>query len=194
MTTRQKILKAIYPAFMWLTKKKSVMESPPLKNAAPPVSFFELKTTSINGEEFKFEKLKGKKILIVNTASDCGYTGQYSELQKLSDEYRNELVVIGFPSNDFKEQEKGSDEEIASFCKKNYGVDFPLMTKSSVIKGAEQNPVFKWLSDASLNGWNNQEPVWNFSKYLVDEEGRLLNYFAPSVSPLDKVITGAIRK
>ena len=139
-----------------------------------------------------FEKFRGKKVLLVNTASDCGYTGQYDELEKLYKQFQNKLVILGFPANDFKEQEKGTDEEIAQFCKINYGVTFPLIKKSSVIRGTEQNEVFQWLSDKSKNGWNDQQPTWNFAKYLVNENGVLTNYFAPSLSPLDETIVNAI--
>ena len=102
--------------------------------------------------------------------------------------------MIGFPANDFKEQEKGTDEEIMQFCKLNYGVTFPLMKKSVVIRSAGQNPVFQWLTDSAKNGWNNKYPSWNFSKYLVNENGILTNYFDPSVSPLGKEIREAIEK
>ena len=138
--------------------------------------------------------MKGKKVLLVNTASNCGYTSQYSELQELYEKYKGKLEIIGFPANDFKEQEKGSDEEIAQFCKVNFGVSFPLMKKSVVIKSTDQNPVFKWLSDSTQNGWNQKEPSWNFSKYLVDEKGVLTNYFDPSVSPLSEEVIKSIEK
>ena len=192
MTARQQVLKAIYPAFMWFRKKSSKMETAPVKNSTVPVSFYSLKDTTIDGKEFDFSQLKGKKVLLVNTASDCGYTGQYEELQKLYTRFSDKLMIIGFPANDFKEQEKGTDEEIAEFCKVNYAVSFLLMKKSSVIKDKQQNEVFKWLTDAAKNGWNRQQPTWNFSKYLVDEEGRLINYFDPGLSPLDKEIITAI--
>ena len=107
---------------------------------------------------------------------------------------KGKLLVIGFPANDFKEQEKGTDEEIMQFCKLNYGVTFPLMKKSVVIRSAGQNPVFQWLTDSAKNGWNNKYPSWNFSKYLVNENGILTNYFDPSVSPLGKEIREAIEK
>ena len=140
------------------------------------------------------QHLKGKKVMLVNTASDCGYTDQYDDLQKLYEEYKDKLVVIGFPANDFKEQEKGTDEEIAQFCKLNFGVTFPLMKKSSVIKGPQQNEVFKWLTDSAKNGWNNKPPSWNFSKYIVNEEGVLTNYFGSSISPMSKDVLKAINK
>lgn len=195
MTVRQKILKAIYPGFMWMVKKTGKITSDPSgmkKN--PPVSFYALKAKTISGQDFDFATLKGKKVLIVNTASDCGYTGQYDELQQLYDAHKDKINVIGFPANDFKDQEKGSDEEIEKFCKLNYGVSFPLMKKGTVIKNQQQQEVFQWLTDPEKNGWNDQQPVWNFSKYLVDENGRLVHYFAPAVSPLDKEIVTAIVK
>lgn len=192
MTARQKVLKAIYPVFMWLNKKSSNMEKAPERTVVPPISFYSLADTTIDGKKFDFSELKGKKVLLVNTASDCGYTGQYEELQKLSNKFKDKLVIIGFPANDFKEQEKGSDEEIAKFCKVNYGIDFPLMKKSTVINGAAQNNVFKWLTQPAQNGWNDQQPVWNFSKYLVSEDGKLINYFSPSIPPMDESVIDAI--
>jgi len=137
--------------------------------------------------------LKGKKILLVNTASECGYTGQYDQLQKLYSGYNNQLVIIGFPANDFKEQEKGTNEEIAAFCKQNYGVSFPLAEKSVVVKASHQNNIFQWLTDPAKNGWNKQAPTWNFCKYLVNEEGMLTNYFGPAVEPTSEEIIKAIR-
>jgi glutathione peroxidase len=165
------------------------------KNSAMPASsIYDVKATSIDGTPFIFSALKGKKILLVNTASDCGYTGQYEALEKLQQQYKTQLVVIGFPANDFKEQEKSDNQNIAAFCKKNYGVSFPLMEKSIVIKKNHQNSVFKWLSDSSLNGWCNQEPAWNFCKYLINEQGVLVNYFPMSVDPLDPSVIAAIEK
>ena len=195
MTYRQKVLKAVYPAFMWITKLTGT-NTKKMKNElakSPVVSFYDLSATQIDGKELKFADFKGKKLLLVNTASDCGYTNQYADLQKLYDQFKDKLLVIGFPANDFKEQEKGSDEEIAQFCQKNYGVTFPVIKKSVVIKSAEQNPVYQWLTDSSKNGWCNQQPSWNFSKYLVDENGVLANYFDPSVSPLSNEITDKLR-
>ncbi|HRE39349.1 MAG TPA: glutathione peroxidase [Chitinophagaceae bacterium] len=195
MTYRQKVLKAVYPAWMWITKltgkntKKMNNESA----KTPFQSFYDLSATQIDGKEIKFADFKGKKLLLVNTASDCGYTNQYADLQKLYEDFSNKLVVIGFPANDFKEQEKGTDKEIAQFCQKNYGVTFPIMKKSVVIKSEQQNPVYQWLTDSSKNGWCNQQPSWNFSKYLLDENGVLTNYFDPSVSPLSKEITDKLR-
>ncbi len=195
MTGRQKVLKAVYPLWMWWAnmrgKGTKKLTAPP---ATPAVSFYTLTDTLIDGGVYGFSQLKGKKVLLVNTASDCGYTGQYNDLQKLSEQFQNRLVVLGFPANNFKEQEKGSNEEIAAFCKRNFGVSFPLMAKSSVIRGPGQNPVFQWLTDSSRNGWSNQQPSWNFCKYLVDEDGRLTNYFASSVEPLSTEVINAINQ
>jgi glutathione peroxidase len=193
MTYRQKILKAVYPAWMWFTKLtgKNTKKLSHQKTT-PPVSFYSLKGVLNNGDSLDFSTLKGKKVLLVNTASNCGYTDQYDDLQKLYEKNTDKLVVIGFPANDFKEQEKGSDEEIAAFCKLNYGVTFPLMKKSVVVKSGEQNPIYKWLTDAKQNGWNEEQPSWNFSKYLISEDGVLLNYFGPSISPTSSNVIDAI--
>ena len=195
MTNRQKLLKAIYPAWTWLArlKGKNTTELPShLKKT--PVSFSPLKSTLNNNTKLAFAPLKNKKVLLVNTASDCGYTNQYDGLQKLYEEYKDKLVIIGFPANDFKEQEKGSDEDIAQFCKQNFGVTFSLMKKSVVIKSKEQNNVFRWLTDSTKNGWNHKPPSWNFAKFLVNEDGLLTNYFGPSISPMSKEVTDAINK
>ena len=195
MTVRQKILKTVYPALMWWTKMrgKNVTE---LANEQkqPSVSFYSLKGILNNGDTLDFASLRGKKVMLVNTASDCGYTDQYDALQKLSGEYKDKLVVVGFPANDFKQQEKGTDEEIAQFCKLNFGVTFPLMKKSGVIKGQGQNEVFQWLTDSTKNGWNNKPPSWNFAKYIVNEDGVLTNYFGSSISPMSKDVLDAINK
>jgi glutathione peroxidase len=195
MNYRQKVLKAVYPVFMWFTKLTGTnTKQLSSEKKVPPVSFYSLKGTLNNGTELDLATLKGKKVLLVNTASECGYTNQYNDLQKLQEQYGNSLQVIGFPANDFKEQEKGTDAEIAEFCKVNFGVTFPLMKKTVVIKSAEQNAIFKWLTDSTQNGWNNQPPSWNFSKYLVSEDGILINYFGPSIEPLGKDIKEAINK
>ncbi|MES1225401.1 MAG: glutathione peroxidase [Bacteroidota bacterium] len=195
MTVRQKILKAIYPlfAFWSRTSGKNTKE---LSNESvkPAVSFYSLKDTLNNGSSFDFGSLKGKKVLLVNTASDCGFTPQYTDLQKLYEQYGDKVTIVGFPANDFKEQEKGNDEQIAQFCKANFGVTFPLMKKSTVKKTSDQNSVYKWLTDSTLNGWNNKAPSWNFSKYLINEEGILVNYFDPAVSPMSDEVIAAIKK
>jgi len=195
MTTRQRLLKLVYPLFMWYTgKKKGGTKELSNEKALPLVPFYSLSDTANNGAAFDFAQLKGKKVMLVNTASDCGFTGQYDDLQKLSEQYKDKLVVLGFPANDFKEQEKGTDEEIASFCKLNFGVTFPLMKKSSVVKGDGQNKVFAWLSDAAQNGWNSKQPSWNFCKYIVNEEGRLVHFFGPSIEPLGQEVRSALNQ
>jgi glutathione peroxidase len=192
MTTRQKFLKAVYPIFMWMKGKKAeVFEN---THRAPQVAFHSLKATMNNGTVYDFSQLKGKKVLLVNTASDCGYTNQFDDLQQLYEKFENKLVILGFPANDFKEQEKGTDDEIAQFCKVNFGVTFPLMKKSTVKRGYEQNEIFQWLTDSTKNGWNSKMPTWNFSKYLVNEEGVLTHYFDPSVSPMSEQVVKEIEK
>jgi glutathione peroxidase len=195
MTTRQKFLKTVYPMWMWFAGKKGInTKNVANERSIPSVSIYTLKDTAIDGTSFDFEKLRGKKIMLVNTASDCGYTSQYDDLQKLSELYKDNLVVIGFPANDFKDQEKGTDEEIASFCKKNFGVSFPLMQKSSVIKGANQNKIFEWLTNSTKNGWSNQQPSWNFCKFIVDEQGRLTHFFGSTIEPLGKEVNAALNQ
>lgn len=190
MTTKQKILKTIYPLTALFSGKKHLAND----NVKPLTSFYELSATANDNSVFSFSQLKGKKALIVNTASDCGFTAQFAELQKLHEQQKDKLVIIAFPANDFKEQEKGDDAAIAGFCKLNYGISFPLMKKSVVIKGDGQNGVFQWLTDKSKNGWNDQEPEWNFSKYLVNENGELTHYFSPGVSPMSKEMKDAVDK
>jgi glutathione peroxidase len=195
MTYRQSILKTIYPAIMWSSGKagsKQVQVNTEMKKGT--VEFYNLTTKDIAGNVFSFEQFKGKKVLIVNTASDCGYTGQYENLEKLSKQFLGSLVVIGFPANDFKNQETKDDQAIAAFCQKNYGVSFPLMSKSVVLKTKEQNPVYTWLTSSNLNGWCNQAPAWNFCKYLINEQGVLTHYFPMSVDPLDARVIEAIKK
>ena len=149
--------------------------------------FYKLSFKTITGESFNFSTLKGKKVLIVNTASKCGYTPQFSELEELNKKYGNNLVILGFPSNDFMNQDPGSNDEILSFCQENYGVTFLMMEKSSV-KGNERNTVYKWLTDKSLNGWNDIQPSGNFNKYLIDENGKLISHFSSKVKPMSEEI------
>lgn len=190
---KQKVLKAIYPLIMRLAKSGSrgkVLAAPAPTSA--PVSFYELTAQLPTGQPLPFAQFKGQPVLLVNTASNCGYTNQYAELQQLAEEFAGKLVVLGFPANDFAEQEKDDDHAINQFCQVNFGVTFPLLKKSVVIKQAAQNPVYQWLTQARQNGWNEQAPDWNFSKYLVGADGRLLNYFGPAVSPLSEAVTSRI--
>lgn len=192
MTLRQRFLKLAYPFLMRMTKNKTENICINKQKIIPFFSFYDLQATMIDGKLLSFSELKGKKVLLVNTASDCGYTNQYNDLEKLYNRLKYKLVVLGFPANDFKEQEKADNNAIADFCKKNFGVTFLLMQKSSVIKGKEQNDIFNWLSDPLQNGWNNKVPVWNFTKYLVNENGVLTHYFAPGVSPVSKDVLDAV--
>ena len=154
------------------------------KQKPSPVSFYSLQAKANNGELVPFEKFRGRKILLVNLASQCGYTPQYSELEKLYQDHKDKIIVLGFPSNDFGGQEPGTDEEIENFCKVNFGVTFPLFHKDHVA-GNNKQAVYKWLSNPDENGWNDKEPSWNFYKYLVDEQGNLDKVFSSSVSPLE---------
>lgn len=192
MSFRQKVLRTIYPLITWGGRVggKGTIRSGNGKAALVPI--YDLPLTMNDGSVKNLSAFKGKKILLVNTASDCGFTAQYAQLQRLQEAHINDLAVIGFPANDFKEQEKGTDAEIAGFCKKNYGVSFPLAQKSVVVKSASQNPIFQWLSDPAKNGWNSQEPEWNFSKYLLDENGNLIRYFGPAVEPGSKEMEEAV--
>ncbi|MGZ8509664.1 MAG: glutathione peroxidase [Chitinophagaceae bacterium] len=194
MTYRQKVLKAAYPALMWFNKitgkKAKVMENS--EGVTTLRSLHNLSVHLNDGSELPLGTFKGKKVLLVNTASNCGYTNQYDDLQKLYEGNKDKLMILAFPANDFKEQEKGTDNEIAEFCRVNYGITFPLAAKSSVIKGNEQNEIFQWLSDETLNGWNDQEPTWNFCKYLLDEDGKLIKFFDTGVSPLSDEVKEAI--
>ena len=190
MTVRQKVLKAIYPLFTSLNRlfgrNSNIITNK--SNAQPLESIYRLSILLNDGSRLSLNNLKGKKILFVNTASDCGYTGQYVELQKLYHRYKEKLVVIGFPANDFKQQERTSDKEIEEFCTYNYGISFPLAAKSVVVRSPTQNEVYQWLTDKNKNGWNTQPPSWNFSKYIVNEQGVLTSYFDPAVSPLSEEV------
>jgi glutathione peroxidase len=194
MSLRRKFLRLAYP-FLTGWSKITGRHAKWLKNNKrihPYQSFYELKAIANDGSVIDFSDFKGKMVLLVNTASDCGYTGQYAQLEKLYRENRDRLVVIGFPANDFKKQEKGTDAEIAAFCQTSYGISFPLAQKAIVVKRTGQNPVFQWLTYASRNGWLDKAPGWNFSKYLVTREGILDSYFGPAMSPLDGVVMEAI--
>ena len=152
------------------------------------LSFYDYKAKDINGNTVSMGKYFGKKILIVNVASKCGFTPQYVGLQKLHEIYGDSLEELGFPSNDFLWQEPGTSIEIKNFCERNYGVTFQMFEKIHV-KGTEQHPLYNWLSDSKLNGWNDDAPSWNFCKYLIDEEGMLLEFYKSKTEPTDTLIT-----
>jgi len=151
-------------------------------------SIYDFKVESLEGGEIDFAKFKGKKILIVNTASKCGLTPQYEGLEKLHEQFGEELIIVGFPANNFMKQEPGTDKEIASFCQKNYGVSFLMASKISV-KGKNQHPIYTWLTQKRYNNFKDNKVKWNFQKYLIDEEGNLIAVISPSTKPQsDKII------
>lgn len=152
------------------------------------MTFHQLEAIDIHGQPFDLAGLKGHKVLVVNTASECGYTPQYKQLEELYRRYKERgLVVVGFPSNDFGGQEPGSEETILAFCERNYGVSFPLMSKVHT-KGADQSPVYAWLTRKELNGVLDSEVKWNFQKYLIDEDGRLVAMYPSAQEPLSTPI------
>lgn len=152
-------------------------------------TIYDYKVEDINGEEFDFADLKGKKILIVNTASKCGFTPQFEGLEKLYQKYKDQnFIIVGFPSNDFGQQDPGTNEEIAEFCRINYGVSFPMMSKISV-KGENMAPIYQFLTQKELNGKKNSSVKWNFQKYLINEDGTLHDYFYSITNPESKKIT-----
>jgi glutathione peroxidase len=152
-------------------------------------SFYDYTVQDIDGNPYNLSALKGKKVLVVNTASKCGNTPQYADLEKLYEEYKNKnFVIIGFPANNFMGQEPGTNEEIKNFCSVNYGVSFPMMSKISV-KGKDMNPLYKWLTSKELNGVMDSEVSWNFQKYMIDETGKLVGMVPPKDKPYsDKIV------
>jgi glutathione peroxidase len=145
-------------------------------------SIYDFKINSLEGKLIDFSQYKNKTLLIVNTASKCGYTYQYEDLQKLHEQFGDKVIVLGFPANNFLWQEPGSNDEIASFCQKNYGVTFQLFEKISV-KGRDAHPLYKWLAAKS-----GEKPSWNFCKYIVDKKGNVVGFYGPKVKPLDTEI------
>jgi len=191
---RQKALRFFYPLLMkgskWAGNRAAVIENKEGQLFQTPI--YDLTVTLNNGTVVPLRNWQGRKLLLVNTASDCGYTEQYRELQQLQNRYANKVQVLAFPSNDFKNQEPASDATIAQFCQQNFGVTFPLVTKSRVVKSTQQHPVYQWLTQPHKNGWNDKAPSWNFSKYLINEHGVLTHYFDPGVSPLSNEVVQAI--
>ena len=168
-----------------LFSPKGVSTKP--KNISMPAnarSFYDFNLKAIDGKEVDFSVYKGKKVLIVNTASECGYTPQYDELEKLHETHGNKLKILGFPANNFGGQEPGTNEEIGAFCRKNFGVTFQLFEKVDV----KDNPLYNWLKDDKQNGWNTDAPNWNFCKYLINENGELLKYYSSAVNPMSNEI------
>ncbi|WP_264558219.1 glutathione peroxidase [Flavobacterium sp. N2270] len=157
-------------------------------NTMERASIHQFKVQDLEGNDFDFNSLKGKKIMVVNTASKCGLTPQYKDLQAIYDKYKDDnFVIIGFPANDFMSQEPGTNDEIATFCERNYGVSFPMMNKISV-KGKEMHPVYQFLTQKAKNGVADSEVEWNFQKYLLNEEGQLDMIISPRTLPTDEKI------
>jgi glutathione peroxidase len=189
-------MKKLFAAILILTSCGfNSISSRPDETEAPvnAPSIYDFKMKSITGEEISFDRYKGKKVLIVNVASKCGYTPQYEDLQKLHEQFGDKVIILGFPANNFASQEPGTNEEIATFCKTNYGVSFQMFEKVSV-KGNDQSPLYEWLSTKELNGWNDQAPKWNFCKYLVNENGELVKFFASGVKPMSDEMLAAIQE
>ena len=156
-------------------------------------NFHDFKVTTIDGSEYDLAQLKGKKVLVVNTASKCGHTPQYEDLQKLFETYGgDDFTIIGFPANNFMGQEPGTNKQIKEFCTINYGVTFPMMAKISV-KGKDMHPLYEWLTEAEKNGKMDSKVKWNFQKYLIDENGNLVDFAAPGVKPFDDKILDWIK-
>lgn len=151
-------------------------------------TIYDFKVDGLDGKEINFADFKGKKILIVNTASECGFTPQYADLEKVYEQYKDKLVIVGFPANNFGGQEPGTNTEIGAFCQKNYGVTFPMAAKVSV-KGDDTAPIFKYLTEKELNGVKNSSILWNFTKFLIDENGKLIDNFVSTTKPTDEAIT-----
>jgi glutathione peroxidase len=157
-------------------------------------TIYQFKVTDLYGNEFDFASLKGKKILIVNTASECGLTPQYKDLEAIYGKYKEKnFVIVGFPANNFGAQEPGSNEQIAAFCQKNYGVTFPMMEKISV-KGNDKHELYQFLTEKSKNELQDSDVEWNFQKYLINENGELVKVLSPRVLPTDTEIVGWINK
>lgn len=152
-------------------------------------SIYQFTVRGITGEEINFADYRGKKLLLVNVASECGYTPQYQQLQELYEVFRDKLEIVAFPCNDFGGQEPGAEEDIAQFCTRRYGVEFPLTAKINIL-GATAHPVYRWLKDGRANGVMDTQVMWNFTKYLLDEEGRLVDCLPAAVSPFDDRVLG----
>ncbi|MEP7167807.1 MAG: glutathione peroxidase [Bacteroidota bacterium] len=190
----RKINSLITAAMSWaITACSQPADKPVTVQSPPPVSFYSFKMKDIDGNEIDFSSYKGKKLLLVNVASECGYTPQYADLEKLHEQYGDKVTVLGFPANNFGKQEPGNNSEIKSFCKKNYDVKFTMFEKISV-KGDDTAPLYQWLADKSKNGWNEKEPNWNFAKYLIDENGNLIAFFPAKINPMSEDILARIKK
>ncbi len=155
-------------------------------------TLFDYSAKSIDGKDVNLAEYKGKKVLIVNVASECGFTPQYKGLEQLYEKYKDKLVILGFPANNFGSQEPGTNEDIKKFCADHYSVTFPMFEKISVI-GDDQNVIYKWLTSKELNGWNDKAPNWNFCKYLIDENGKLMKFYSSAVEPMSDEIVSELK-
>jgi len=162
-------------------------------NVSAQQSFYDLTINSIDGELINFNTFKGKKILVVNVASNCGFTSQYKALEDLSQQYKDSLVILGVPCNQFGGQEPKNEVEIIEFCKSNYGVTF-LMSEKVHVKGKNQHPLYSWLTNKKKNGSSSSSVKWNFQKYLIDNNGKLINYFYSTTSPTSPKITSILEQ
>jgi glutathione peroxidase len=175
------------------TTKDMATNTTNISNEQQIENIFQFKVKTLTDEDFDFSSLKGKKVMIVNTASECGLTPQYKDLQTIYDTYKDKnFVIVGFPANNFGSQEPGTNKEIAEFCQQNYGVSFPMMAKISV-KGDDMHPIYQFLTQKSKNGLEDSEVAWNFQKYLLNEKGELVKVISPKTLPTDVVITNWIK-
>jgi glutathione peroxidase len=178
-------------------EKSIVMDTTEQKESSDqkkPENIYQFSVTDLYGDTFDFSSVQGKKIMIVNTASKCGFTPQYEDLQKLYDTYKDKnFVIVGFPANNFGQQEPGTDKEIAAFCKENYGVSFPMMSKISV-KGDDMHNVYQFLTQKDKNGFADSEVAWNFQKYLLNEKGELVRVVESKILPTDTSIISWIEE
>jgi glutathione peroxidase len=173
---------------------KSEVQRRPANAPTAKGSFYDFKMKTLDGKQtVDFSQFKGKKVVVLNTASACGYTPQYADWEKFYKANKDKVVVLGFPANDFGAQESGSNAEIATFCQKNYGVSFPMFEKIHVV-GSEQHPLYQWLTTKDLNGWNDKAPTWNFCKYLLNERGELVSFFGSKIKPDSEDFLAALKK
>lgn len=184
---------ALVAGARFTTPAPTAMTEPTAAETAAKATVYDFTVEDINGKPVKLSQYKGKKLLIVNTASECGYTPQYKELEELYKKHGSKVTVLGFPANNFGGQEPGTNLQIASFCEKNYGVTFPLFSKVSV-KGADTAPLYQFLGDKAKNGVTDEKPTWNFCKYLIDEKGNVVGFYPSKVKPMSEELVAAILK
>tara|TARA_B100000989_G_scaffold292945_1_gene269616 strand:+ start:60 stop:596 length:537 start_codon:yes stop_codon:yes gene_type:complete len=174
--------------FLYLTISLGIISG---KSNMTVKDIYSIKFNNVVGKEMSLDEFKGKKILVVNVASYCGYTRQYKDLQILQDRYNDKLQIIAFPCNDFGSQEPGSESQIAKFCETKYNIKFPIMSKVN-IRSYPIHPIYEWLTNSDFNGWNDSKPRWNFYKYLIDENGNLIKSFGSGTNPLSSEITESL--